>query len=58
MERGLIALSHKLTPEEIKALENGYKKSAKLNAELAEEGLSADNEALQNCEEYLTSECE
>ncbi|MDY3030175.1 MAG: hypothetical protein SOS24_00245 [Clostridia bacterium] len=51
-------MSHKLTPEEIKALENGYKKSAKLNAELAEEGLSADNEALQNCEEYLTSECE
>lgn len=51
-------MSHKLTAEEQKALEKGYKDIGRLNSELAEEGINADNEALQSSEEYLTRECE
>ena len=40
-----------------KALELGYKEMADINSELAEEGLSADNESLLECEEKLT-ECD
>ena len=51
-------MSHKLTAEELQALKNGYREMENLNVELAEDGLDADNEALQTCEEYLTRECE
>ena len=57
-ERGLIALSHKLSAEELQALENGYKDMGGLNSGLAEMCIDADNEALHICEEYLTRECE
>ena len=57
-ERGLIALSHKLTQEEINALKNGYLEMAQLNSELAEDGLEADVKALLDCEEYLSGKCE
>lgn len=42
-----------LTEELIK----GYKEAAGINAELAEEAVAADNEALELCEEKLT-ECD
>ena len=57
---GLIALSQIKKSDENKLvaeLENGYKKMADLNLELAQMCLEADNESLSLCEEKLT-ECE
>ena len=43
--------------ELIKKLENGYKKMADINLEIAQMCVEADNECLSQCEEKLT-ECE
>ncbi len=43
--------------ELIKKLENGYKKMADINLEIAQMCVEADNESLSLCEEKLT-ECE
>ncbi|MCD8391384.1 MAG: hypothetical protein LUD03_06055 [Firmicutes bacterium] len=41
----------------IEELKKGYEEMAEINAALAEEGVAADNEALERCEEKLT-ECD
>lgn len=53
---GLIALSQITSKEKqelLKLLEKGYKDMADINIEIAEEGISADNEALSAAEEKL-----
>ena len=51
-------MSHKLTQEELKALENGYSEMAQISIELAEEGVIADNEALREVEKIYSGKCE
>lgn len=53
---GGIALSHK-EKELMEALKKGYSEMSQINAELAEDGIYADNEALETGEQNLT-ECE
>ena len=56
---GLIALSQnqKDTQKQRKELENGYKKMAQINLELAKECIEADTDCFERYEQKLT-ECE
>ncbi len=49
-------MSHKLN-ELYEALKRGYAEMSEINSDLAKEGVAADNEALEHCEDNLT-ECE
>lgn len=49
-------MSHKLN-ELYEALKIGYAEMSEINTAIAEEGVIADNEALEHCENNLT-ECE